>query len=304
MRVSCASIAAWSPERASERKTPVSQTPMIGLLTDFGLSDGYVGVMKAVALTIAPGAQLIDITHQIAPQDVEGGAWALGMAWRAFPMGSVLLCVVDPGVGSVRRAVALEVAGRYFVGPDNGLFTYPLADATTAVRRCVALDDSRYHLPAPSATFHGRDIFAPCAAHLASGALLEALGTAVDVATLARLPIALRAVQRGEALVGRVAHIDHYGNLITNIGPQLARAALARPLARISLGEWAISARATHFAAGPLDEPFFLQDSSGALAIVVRNGSAAQRLGARRGDVVTLREVGDPPDAASDAERE
>lgn len=282
----------------------MSENPIIGLLTDFGLSDGYVGVMKAVALTIAPGAQLVDITHQVAPQDIEGGAWALGMAWRAFPVGSVLLCVVDPGVGSARRAVALEVAGRYFVGPDNGLFTYPLAEVPVAGGRCVALDDPRYHLPTPSATFHGRDIFAPCAAHLAAGVALESLGSVVDEATLIRLPIPLRAIQRGDALVGRVAHIDHYGNLITNIGPQLTRAALARPLARISLGQWTISARATHFAAGPADEPFFLQDSSGALAIVVRDASAAQRLGARRGDEITLRETGDPPGVASETERE
>jgi S-adenosylmethionine hydrolase len=281
----------------------VSITPIIGILTDFGLSDHYVGVMKAVALTIAPGAQLIDITHEIAPQDVEGGAWTLGMAWRAFPAGSVLLCVIDPGVGSARRAVSLEVAGRRFVGPDNGLFTYPLAE-DSSLARCVALDNPRYHLPAPSATFHGRDIFAPCAAHLASGIAMESLGSAVDVMSLVRLPIALRSERRGDVVVGRVAHIDHYGNLITNIESQTTRAALARPLARISLGQWTISARATHFAAGPMDELFFLQDSSGALAIVLRDGSAAQRMGARRGDVVTLRGMDDPSDAAGDAGRE
>lgn len=282
----------------------MSTTPIIGILTDFGLSDGYVGVMKAVALTIAPSVQLVDITHQIAPQDVEGGAWTLGMAWRAFPVDSVLLCVVDPGVGSARRAVALEVAGRRFVGPDNGLVTYPLADDSSSSARCVVLDNPRYHLPAPSATFHGRDIFAPCAAHLASGVALESLGSAVDVASLVRLPIALRAERRGDVVVGRVAHIDHYGNLVTNIVSQTTRAALARPLARISLGQWTISARATHFAAGPLNEPFFLQDSSGALAIVLRDGSAAQRMGARRGDVVTLSGMDDTPDAAGDAGRE
>lgn len=282
----------------------MSTTPIIGILTDFGLSDGYVGVMKAVALTIAPSVQLIDITHQIAPQDVEGGAWTLGMAWRAFPVGSVLLCVVDPGVGSARRAVALEVAGRRFVGPDNGLFTYPLADDSSSSARCVALDNPSYHLPAPSATFHGRDIFAPCAAHLASGVALESLGSAVDVASLVRLPIAMRAERRGDVVVGRVAHIDRYGNLVTNIVSQTTRAALAHPLARISLGQWTISARATHFAAGPIDEPFFLQDSSGALAIVLRDGSAAQRMGARRGDVVTLRGMDDTSDAAGDAGRE
>lgn len=279
----------------------MTQPSLIGLLTDFGLRDGYVGVMKAVALSIAPGAQLVDISHEIAPQDVEGGAWTLGMAWRAFPAGSVLLCVVDPGVGSARRAVALEVAERYFVGPDNGLFTYPLADESAARRRCVALDHAQYHLPAPSATFHGRDIFAPCAAHLASGVALEALGSPVDVATLARLPIALHPAWRGDALVGRVAHIDHFGNLITNIGPREARLALARPLARISLGAWTIGARASHFAAGPQDEPFFLQDSSGALAIAVRDGSAAARMDARRGDEVMLHGMPDLDDRAASA---
>jgi len=119
-----------------------------------------------------------------------------------------------------------------------------------------------------------------------------------------RLPIALRAERRGDAVVGRVAHIDHYGNLVTNIVSQTTRAALARPLARISLGRWTISARATHFAAGPVDEPFFLQDSSGALAIALRDGSAAQRMGARRGDVVTLRGMDDTSDAAGDTGRE
>lgn len=277
------------------------QPPLFGLLTDFGLRDGYVGVMKAVALTIAPGAQLVDISHEVAPQDVEGGAWTLGMAWRAFPVGSVLLCVVDPGVGSARRAVALEVAGRCFVGPDNGLFTYPLeGESEVGAERCVTLDNPRYHLPSPSATFHGRDIFAPCAAHLASGVALEALGSLVDVATLARLPIALRPAWRGDALVGRVAHVDHFGNLITTIGPRETRLALAHPLARISLGAWTIGARATHFAAGPQDEPFFLQDSSGALAIALRDGAAAARMDARRGDEVTLYGLDGASPSASD----
>jgi hypothetical protein len=264
--------------------------PLLGLLTDFGLSDGYVGVMKAVMLSIAPGVPLIDITHDIAPQDIEAGAWTLGTAWRYFPVGSVLLCVVDPGVGSARRAVALAAHGRTFVGPDNGLFTAPLDDgADDAIPvRCVRLDNPRYHLPAPSATFHGRDIFAPCAAHLAAGVPLAALGATIDPATLIRLPIERRPRRQGDVFIARVAHVDHYGNLITNIGAALTRLALAQPQARVSLAGREVSARATHFAAGPVGEPFFLQDSSGALAIAMRDGSAAQALGARRGDEALL----------------
>ncbi|HZC05938.1 MAG TPA: SAM-dependent chlorinase/fluorinase [Ktedonobacterales bacterium] len=263
---------------------------LLGLLTDFGMSDGYVGVMKAVILGIAPEARLVDLSHDVAPQDIEGGAWILGTAWRSFPERSVLLCVIDPGVGSARRAIALEAHGRIFVGPDNGLFTYPLAKVDDkAPPRCVLLDDPTYHLPAPSATFHGRDIFAPCAAHLAAGAPLTALGSPVDSATLTRLPIELRARRHGDVVTGRVAHIDHYGNLITSIGPALARVALREPLAYVSLARHVVTARASHFSGGPQAEPFFLQDSSGALAIVLRDGSAAVALGARRGDEVTLR---------------
>ncbi len=278
----------------------MAQTHLLGLLSDFGLRDGYVGVMKAVMLSIAPDARLVDISHEIAPQDIEGGAWTLGMAWRSFPVGSVLLCVVDPGVGSARRAMALVAHGRVFVGPDNGLFTYPLDDdgsGEDAAPRCVSLDDPRYHLPTPSATFHGRDIFAPCAAHLASGTPLAELGSVVDPATLVRLPIALRPRREGDVWVARVAHVDHFGNLITNIGAELTRRALAHPLAHISLAQREISARASHFAAGPQGEPLFLQDSSGALAIAVRDGSAAQTLGAQRGDEVIVLGLADAEDA-------
>lgn len=264
--------------------------PLLGLLTDFGSSDGYVGVMKAVALGIAPDAALVDISHEVAPQDVEMGAWMLGAAWRYFPAGSVLLCVVDPGVGSARRAVALAAHGRYFVGPDNGLFTAPLADdaADGSPMACVALDNVSYHLSAPSATFHGRDIFAPCAAHLLVGVPLSALGSVVAVDSLIRLAVARRAEWRGSDLVGQVAHVDHYGNLITTISLQDTLRALAEPLAWVELAGRAVRARATHFAAGPVAAPFFLQDSSGALAIAVRDGSAARLLDARRGAMVTL----------------
>lgn len=272
------------PPQPAQRRSPA-----LGILTDFGQRDGYVGVMKAVMVGIAPAVQLVDISHEIAPQDIEGGAWTLGMAWRFFPEGSVLLCVVDPGVGSARRAVAMATHRRFFVGPDNGLLTYPLDDDPWDDSiRCVSLDNARYHLATQSATFHGRDIFAPCAAHLAAGVPLEELGALVDPATLKRLPIERLPLRQGLRFVGRVAHIDHYGNLISNIGGELAQMALAQSLVHLTVGPHVVREKATYFAAGPKDAPFFLQDSSGALAIVVRDGSAAEALGAHRGDEVTL----------------
>jgi S-adenosyl-L-methionine hydrolase (adenosine-forming) len=257
----------------------------LGLLTDFGLRDGYVGVMKAVALAIAPDARIVDISHDIAPQDIEMGSWTLGMVWRYFAPGSVLVCVVDPGVGGARRAIALAAAGRSFVGPDNGLFTHILGQ--TPAERCVALTNTAYHLPHTSATFHGRDIFAPCGAHLLAGVTLEALGDPLDPATLVRLPISVAPSWDGETLVGRVAHVDHFGNLISDI-PLDDPAALLAPGVRIQVAGRAIAHIATHFAAGPLDEPFALRDSSGALAVAVRDGSAARTLGVGRGATMTI----------------
>lgn len=258
---------------------------VLGLLTDFGLRDGYVGVMKAVALAIAPDAHIVDISHDIAPQDIEMGSWTLGMAWRYFAPGSVLVCVVDPGVGGARRAIALAASGRSFVGPDNGLFTHVLGQADA--ERCVALTNPAYHLPHASATFHGRDIFAPCGAHLLAGVALEALGDPLDPAVLVRLPIAIAPSWDGEALLGRVAHVDHFGNLISDI-PLGDPAALLAPGVRIQVAGRAIAHIATHFAAGPPDEPFALRDSSGALAVAVRDGSAARTLGVGRGALVTI----------------
>lgn len=269
----------------------MAQAPMVGMLTDFGLTDGYVGVMKAVLLSIAPDVQIVDITHDIAPQDIEMGAWSLGMAWRYFPVGSVLLCVVDPGVGSERRAIAFQAHGRFFVGPDNGLFTYPLLEPGSVGEtfECVCLDNAALHLTGASATFHGRDIFAPCAARLANGMELAALGSSLSPETLVRLPIPLAPSRDGDRWIGRVAHIDHYGNLISDIGPVLTRQALAAPEAFVEVAGQVVSARARYFSGGPSGQPFFLQDSSGALAIVVRDQSAAQMLGVRRGAQVILR---------------
>ncbi|MEO7001632.1 MAG: SAM-dependent chlorinase/fluorinase [Ktedonobacterales bacterium] len=256
---------------------------MIALLTDFGQEDGYVGVMKGVILGIAPDATIVDLSHDVPPQDVATGAWLLHTAWRYFPVGAIFLCVVDPGVGSERRPIALCAADRCFVGPDNGLFSYILPDADQA----VLLDDPRYHLPQTSATFHGRDIFAPCAAWLARQTPLAALGSSAPVADLVSLDLPQPHWQAGE-LMGRILHSDHYGNLITSFGPDLTSRILGDTATVLRLGEREITARASHFAAGPEGAPFLLRDSSGHLAIAVRNGSAAELLGGQRGQLVSI----------------
>jgi S-adenosylmethionine hydrolase len=262
-----------------------AHAPAIALLTDFGTADGYVGVMKGVLLGIAPGVALIDLTHDIPPQDIREAAWVLHTSWRYFPAGTIFLCVVDPGVGTGRRPVALRADGRVFVGPDNGLFSYVLA--ATEPEAAVTLDDPRHHLPGASATFHGRDIFSPCAAHLAAGVPLAALGSPLDPASLIRLAPP-RPTWDGETLRGRVLHVDRFGNLITSVSGALATAALTAPDVTLRLGTYLITDRARTFASGPEQRLFVLLDSSGHLAIALRNGSAAAYMGAGRDDEIAI----------------
>ena len=268
----------------------MAAAPVIALLTDFGLEDGYPGIMKGVMSAIAPASRLVDITHLVPAQDIAAGAWVLHTAWRYFPLGTVFLCVVDPGVGTSRKPIALSVSGRFFVGPDNGIFTYVLGAATSSGEpmEAVALDRAQFFLSPSSATFHGRDLFSPCAAHLAAGVALEDLGTSLDPAALCRLAAPPPSCREGK-IYGAVVHCDHFGNVITNLGPQLAEAVLLSPGSVVTVGNRAISARAATFATGPEREPFLLLDSSGHLAIALRNGSAATWLGdARPGTAVLV----------------
>ncbi|HEU5349340.1 MAG TPA: SAM-dependent chlorinase/fluorinase, partial [Ktedonobacterales bacterium] len=182
----------------------MATTSLIALLTDFGTADGYPGVMKGVILGIAPGTSLVDLTHEIPPQDVRAAAWVLHTAWRFFPEGSIFLCVVDPGVGSARYPIALQASGRIFVGPDNGLFSYVLAESGDA--RVVALENPRYIQANRSTTFHGRDVFAPAAAWLAAGVAIEELGPVLAAPSLVRLTLP-QPEWRPEALLAHVTHI-------------------------------------------------------------------------------------------------
>ena len=251
----------------------MSAGAVITLLTDFGTADGYVGEMKGVLATLAPGVAVVDIAHDIAPHDVDGARLALDRYWRAFPPGTVHLVVVDPGVGSARVALAVASGDRLFVGPDNGVLSPALAAAGA---RAIRLD-----VPAASsATFHGRDVFAPAAAKLATGADVASLGQPC------RDPIVIHTPQprrEGDAWIGEVIAIDRFGNAITNLRDQVQGVELHGRVLRIVR---------TYADLSP-GEPGVLRGSSGYLEIAAREANAAALLGVRRGTRVTAR--GAPP---------
>ena len=188
---------------------------ILTLLSDFGLSDVYVGVMKGAIAQINPTLTIVDLTHQIPPQNIMAARFCLMNAYPYFPEGTVHVAVVDPGVGSSRRAIAVEFAGGFLVGPDNGLFSGVLSQSEAII--AVELTNTYYwRTSEPSATFHGRDIFAPIGAHLASGVALDKMGEEIDVATLVELAIPECTVT-ASGIVGCIQYIDSFGNLITNI---------------------------------------------------------------------------------------
>jgi S-adenosylmethionine hydrolase len=187
--------------------------PIITLTTDFGLADGYVGTMQGVILSIAPSARLVDLSHQVPAQNVQAGAFVLYQAVPFFPTDTIHVVVVDPGVGSQRRALAVHTSQGVFVAPDNGVLSYVLA--STDVHEAVSLTNPAYQLPQVSTTFHGRDIFAPVAAHLANGILLTELGP--RAINLVRLPMPEPEVTPDSDLIAHVMHVDHFGNLILDV---------------------------------------------------------------------------------------
>jgi S-adenosyl-L-methionine hydrolase (adenosine-forming) len=248
---------------------------IVTLTTDFGTKDGYVGAMKGVIATLAPGAQLVDITHDVPPQDVAAASFALGQAARHFPDGTVHLCVVDPGVGGARRPIAAFDGRHYFVGPDNGVFS-PFALAPDAVHE-IAFDPD-----AASATFHGRDVFAPAAARLAAGAELRALGPARRMATT-KGPAAPRVTRAGQRVEGHVVHVDRFGNLITNVP-----AALLPGGARVRVGKLSVRGVSRTYEDVPRSRPLAYVGSAGLLELAVREGSAAETYGVGCGARVTI----------------
>jgi S-adenosylmethionine hydrolase len=280
----------------------MGRPPVVTLTSDFGTADGYVGAMKGVILGIAPDVRLVDISHEITPHDVREAAFVLLTASSYFPGDTVHLAVVDPGVGGDRRAIAVRTGAGSFVGPDNGIFTYVMA--AQGSERVVELAEPSYRLGEPSATFHGRDVFAPAAAHLASGTRMDSLGPSVDDPVLLGAPL----LEVGpKALKGEVLHVDRFGNAITSVGrlawsggdlhldPAFGLAAGRRGVefpagkAVTSVGRWEI--RGIHRAYVDVQPgcPLALVGSGGYLEIALREGKGAAELGLDVGSPVAVR---------------
>jgi S-adenosylmethionine hydrolase len=259
------------------------RTPIIALLTDFGTRDHYVGAMKGAVLEICPESTLVDLTHHIAAHDVSGAALHLASVYRAFPQATIFLVVVDPGVGSARRAIAVEAGGYRFVAPDNGVLSAVLDEQ--AEFRMVELTNARFARPTVSRTFEGRDRFAPAAAWLARGIDLGDLGPACSQPQRVDLP---RPMTSGGTLEGQIVHVDRFGNLITNIDRKAFEALPPGPLA-IEVNGQTISRMAATYADVDAGTLCALFGSSDHLEIAVSGGSAEHALRVGRGAGVVIR---------------
>lgn len=258
--------------------------PVISLMTDFGLKDGNVGVMKGVIWKIAPEAQISDLSHLIAPQNIREAALILARSAPYFPDFSIHVVVVDPGVGTSRRPMAAQIGTQYYVGPDNGTITLLLeqAERTGQKTRFVHLDRPKYWLPNVSYVFHGRDIFAPVAAHLARGAQLAELGTAFDDPAHLNLP---QPEKTSYGWRGEIIHVDHFGNVASNIRVEHLDEMLKTPERFVvRLGGIEIRGLVNTFGERAPGELVALLGSTGNLIVSVVNGSAQARLDARVGD--------------------
>lgn len=272
----------------------------IALLTDFGTEDIYDGVMKAVITSICPDANIIDITHAIAPQHVRQAAFALLNSYRYFPNGTIFMVVVDPGVGTARLPIAVKAGNYTFVAPDNGVLAYALANFPN--KRVYEIVNTEYRLPIVSNTFHGRDIFSPAVAHLANGVPIEKLGP--ELADIIHLPMPELTIQ-SDRVDGEVMHIDRFGNIITSIGqlhwidpnrlvlsPIFGDTKSNVPIeashARITIGDTEIIGVRVSYAESVRGDLLALVGSSSYLEIAVNQGNAAQRLNVAVGDRVQI----------------
>jgi S-adenosylmethionine hydrolase len=257
--------------------------PVIALLTDFGTRDHYAGAMRGVALGICPEATLVDVTHDVEPQDVLGGALELAAAFKYFPPGTVFLAVVDPGVGSSRRGIAAEAGGYKFVAPDNGLLTMVFREVLP--KRVVELTERRYARPTVSRTFEGRDRFAPAAAWLAKGIDLTALGRPLTAWHLLDIPEPTFTEGR---IAGEVLRVDRFGNLVTNIDRRMFDRVASGGALDIAAAEHAVSRLVATYAEADAGSICALFGSDDHLEIAVTGGSAALRLHLARGAPVIV----------------
>lgn len=259
------------------------RNPVITLLTDFGLKDPYVASMKGVILRINPQCTLVDITHHVPPHDLKEGAFVLANAFSTFPKGTIHIAVVDPGVGSPRKPILLVTQSYFFIGPDNGIFTF--VGKREKVKQAVALTNSRYFLSQVSTTFHGRDIFAPVAAHLSLGVKPKAFGHVMNSWT----EFLFREPENKEGhLVGEVFHIDTFGNLISNIDRgQLFQFSKRHPII-VRVGKRIVRGLKKGYWEGKKNEPIALLGSGDFLEISVKEGNAQKFLKLKKGDRIVV----------------
>ena len=279
---------ATPPPRGRARETAPDR-PLVSFVSDFGYEDWFVGVVHGVVLEICPRARIVDLTHEIPPGQIERAAFVLEAAGPDLPAGTVHLAVVDPGVGTARRALAVRARGQLFVGPDNGILEWALSDPAAEAH---SLTQERWFRHPVSRTFHGRDVFAPVAAHLASGAPLEAFGPRIpDPMRLPRPPLH---AQDGE-LVGRVMFVDRFGNALTNLtASALSDAFPGAPeeTLEVRIGSRSIRGLARSYGDAPIGTLVAIIGSSGRLEIAQVGGSAAITFGLGEGDPVLVSAAG------------
>lgn len=259
-------------------------TSVITLLTDFGRPDYFVGAMKGVILSINPHATIVDLTHDIPPQDIAAGAFTLLSCYKDFPAGAIHVAVVDPGVGSDRRALLIECGNQFFVGPDNGLFSWICereADWTA-----IQLTNERFFRRPVSHTFHGRDVFAPVAAALSRGVTPSQFGA--PFRDIVRLETLEPTVVSANALAGRIIHIDRFGNCVTSFTAEHLRSRPGSTAWRFMLDEREITSFHAFFADAAANEIFCTIGSAGFVEICARNASAAALLDVKRGQKLQL----------------
>ena len=257
--------------------------PIITLLTDFGLKDSYVASIKGVILSINPHCTQVDITHQVNSHDIKEGAFILGQVYSNFPKGTIHLSIVDPGVGSARKPILIVTKNYFFVGPDNGLFSIALR--RESVKQVVVLTNQKFFLPKISSTFHGRDIFAPVAAHLSLGRKPESFGPSIK--SWYEITFPDPAKKQGN-LIGEIVHVDAFGNLVSNIdrkellqfskGCSISLRIGRKTIHGLKRGYWDAMKR----------EPIALIGSGGFLEISVREGNAQEALKIKRGDPIIV----------------
>lgn len=274
-----------------------SARPFVAFLSDYGLTDEFVGVCKGVIASIAPDAHVVDLVHDLPPHDVAAGALALVRAVQYLPEGALVLAVVDPGVGTDRRLVAVACDQATFFGPDNGLLA-PAVAMLGGARRVVELADARFHLPAPGPTFAGRDVLASALAHHAAGAALADLGPQVDPVGLVPGLVGLPQIGPGGAIEAEVWWVDRFGNCQLNLGPDELEELGGAPEGRVEVrvGDLVRTARWVHtYAEAKSSELVLVVDSYGLCSLALDRRSAAAELGLRSGSPVTLVPPGTAP---------